>query len=342
MPSSGPPAWFDAPGYDRSESHSQAALNETALLPFARGFQLTAHYTVVGLGELLWDCFPEGALLGGAPANVAYHASALGDRGVVASRLGQDGPGDEALQLLVGRGVDTSAIQRDPDRNTGTAHVTIDLDGDPSFAIDSSAAWTAPEWTPRWEALIAGADVICFGTLLCTREQGRIVVERAAATAPEHALLLLDLNLRPPFDTDGAMDAALACANTLKLSEHELARLGQRRGLEPAAAAEALLKDEGLRAVAVTRGARGSLLYTKDGICEHPGAPLPDDASPIADPVGAGDAFTAALAHHLVRGHTPAQASAAANRYAAYVASRPGATPRVPDAVVRAVRDEAE
>jgi fructokinase len=301
-----------------------------------------ASYTVIGLGELLWDCFPEGALLGGAPANVAYHASALGDRGVVASRLGQDGPGDEALQLLTRRGVDTHAIQRDPDRSTGTAHITMDPAGEPSFAIDSSAAWTAPEWTPEWEALIAGADVICFGTLLCTREQGRTVVERAAATAPDHALLLLDLNLRPPFDTDGGMDAALACANTLKLSEHELARLGQRRGLEPAGAAEALLEDEGLRAVAVTRGAQGSLLYTAEGLCEHPGVPLPADVSPYADPVGAGDAFTAALAHHLVRGHTPARSSAAANRYAAFVASRPGATPRAPDAVVHAVRGEAD
>lgn len=273
---------------------------------------------------------------------MAYHASALGDRGVVASRLGQDGPGDEALQLLVSRGVDTSAIQRDPARITGTAHVTMDPAGEPSFAIDSSAAWTAPEWTPQWEALMRGADVICFGTLLCTRKLGRVAVERAAAAAKDGALLLLDLNLRPPFDTDGAIDAALACANVVKLSEHELARLGRRRGLEPAAAAEALLRDEGIRAVAVTRGAQGSLLFTAEGLCEHPGAPLPADPSPYADPVGAGDAFTAALAHHLVRGHTPARASAAANRYAAFVASRPGATPRAPDAVVRAVRDEGD
>jgi len=298
-----------------------------------------ATYTVIGLGELLWDCFPEGALLGGAPANVAYHACALGDRGVVASRLGQDGPGDEALQLLSGRGVDTSAIQRDPARSTGTAHVTMDAAGEPSFAIDSSAAWAAPQWTPQWEALMRSADVICFGTLLCTREQGRAVVERAAAAAKDEALLLLDLNLRPPFDTDGAMDAALACANVVKLSDHELRRLGQRRGLEPEAAAEALLND-GLRALAVTRGAQGSLLYTAGDVCEHPGAPLPDEASPHADPVGAGDAFTAALAHHLVRGHAPARASDAANRYAAYIASRPGATPVVPDEVVRAVRGE--
>ena len=49
-----------------------------------------AKSTIVGLGELLWDLLPSGRQLGGAPANFAYHAAALGDRGVVASRVGDD------------------------------------------------------------------------------------------------------------------------------------------------------------------------------------------------------------------------------------------------------------
>jgi fructokinase len=82
-----------------------------------------------------------------------------------------------------------------------------------------------------------------------------------------------------------------------------------------------------MRAVAVTRGARGSLLLTPGGHHDHPGHAVETAGG---DSVGAGDAFTAALAHHLARGHGPARASQAANRLAAHVASRPGAMPGLP------------
>ena len=51
---------------------------------------MAAKYTIVGLGELLWDVFPNRKELGGAPANFAYMTSLLGDEGVVASRVGRD------------------------------------------------------------------------------------------------------------------------------------------------------------------------------------------------------------------------------------------------------------
>ena len=44
---------------------------------------------IVGLGEALWDVLPEGAKLGGAPANFAYHASQFGHSAVAVSAFGQ-------------------------------------------------------------------------------------------------------------------------------------------------------------------------------------------------------------------------------------------------------------
>ncbi|RMF98025.1 MAG: carbohydrate kinase, partial [Planctomycetota bacterium] len=44
-----------------------------------------ANRVVIGLGEVLWDCFPESRRPGGAPANVAYHAAQLGNSGIVCS-----------------------------------------------------------------------------------------------------------------------------------------------------------------------------------------------------------------------------------------------------------------
>ena len=276
---------------------------------------------LVGLGELVWDLFPDGHRLGGAPANVCYHASVLGNRGVLATRVGQDDLGAQALTLLRQKGVDTSAVQRDPDRPTGTVKVTFS-DGDPAYEINAAAAWSALQWTPEWEALLARADVLCFGSLLQATAPGREALTRAAAAMPAGALRLCDLNLRPPLDTDQAVDAALAAATVVKLSEEEAAALGRRRGV--ADPLGWLLSEYGLRAVAVTRGRRGSLLRTRRGQWEHPGVPTDTSAG---DPVGAGDAFTAALAHNLCRGNTPQQTLAHANGHAAQVASQRGAMP---------------
>jgi len=58
-------------------------------------------YIVVGLGELLWDILPTGKpQLGGAPGNLVYMSALLGDRGTIASRIGDDHLGYEALDRL--------------------------------------------------------------------------------------------------------------------------------------------------------------------------------------------------------------------------------------------------
>src|SRR5277367_5472731 len=57
---------------------------------------------VVGLGEVLWDVLPERTCLGGAPANFAYITTLMGDQGIVASRVGEDSLGIDALRHMDG------------------------------------------------------------------------------------------------------------------------------------------------------------------------------------------------------------------------------------------------
>ena len=73
---------------------------------------------VVGLGEVLWDMFPGRACLGGAPANFAYIITLMGDRGIVASRVGEDSRGVEALRRLDELSLDIDHIQTDRDHPT--------------------------------------------------------------------------------------------------------------------------------------------------------------------------------------------------------------------------------
>ena len=62
---------------------------------------------IVGLGEALWDCLPEGKKLGGAPANFAYHAGQfLGQENTLAvSALGEDSLADETEASLKEHGL---------------------------------------------------------------------------------------------------------------------------------------------------------------------------------------------------------------------------------------------
>ena len=69
-----------------------------------------SHKTVVGIGELLWDCFEDSRRPGGAPANVAFHAGQLGLHGVACSRVGDDGLGEELIRYLHDHGLSTEYV----------------------------------------------------------------------------------------------------------------------------------------------------------------------------------------------------------------------------------------
>jgi sugar/nucleoside kinase (ribokinase family) len=123
------------------------------------GSEVTAMtHTIVGLGEILWDLFPAGRQMGGAPANFAYITSLLGNRGIAASRLGYDDLGRAAIDRVRELGLDVAFLQRDPQHPTGTVHVKVDENGQPCFEILQSVAWDYLEWTVQWQSLAAQAD----------------------------------------------------------------------------------------------------------------------------------------------------------------------------------------
>src|SRR6266849_2472433 len=97
--------------------------------------------TVVGLGEILWDLLPSGRQLGGAPANFAYCAHLLGNRAVVAGRVGSDDLGTEARDALLRSGLTDQFLQMDPEHPTGTVHVQLGAAGQPKFEIADGVAW---------------------------------------------------------------------------------------------------------------------------------------------------------------------------------------------------------
>ncbi len=293
-------------------------------------------YTVVGLGEVLWDIFPDGKQLGGAPANFAAMAAALGDRGVIASRIGEDALGERALDRWRQRNVEVSFIQRDPRHETGTVRVDLDDRGQPEFTITENVAWDYLEWTPQWHRLATRADVVCFGTLAQRAPRSRQTIRRFLEATRPDCLRLFDVNLRSSYYSVELLRRSFQRAEVAKLNDEELFRVTDLMGFgehDLAARAEQLRRTFNLTLVCITRGARGSLLVAEGETIEHPGITVD-----VVDTVGAGDAFTAALAYHLLRRASFTLMSEAANRLGALVAARRSATPTLDEDVLEQVR----
>ncbi|HVO58156.1 MAG TPA: carbohydrate kinase [Dongiaceae bacterium] len=295
---------------------------------------------VVGLGELLWDLFPQGKQLGGAPANFAYITALLGDTGIIASRIGDDKLGQEALWHLKSSGLDVSRIQRDARHPTGTVKVEVDAKGQPEYHITENVAWDFLEFSEDWISLARSAHAVCFGSLAQRSDVSRKAIRAFLAALPSFAIGIFDVNLRQSYFTAGILRDSLRYAQILKLNHEEFPRFLDLLNcpLKPADRSELagslwICREFGVRIVCITRGGSGSILVTKTGHHEHPGFSVK-----IADTVGAGDAFTAALVHHALRGSSLAVMNAAANRMGAWVASQEGATPPADPRVLEEVR----
>jgi fructokinase len=278
----------------------------------------------VGLGELLWDLLPSGKQLGGAPANFAYITSLLGDHGIPASRLGEDPLGTEAIRRLDELTLSSEFIQKDADHPTGTVKVEVDGSGQPRFEISEAVAWDFLEWTPQWQKLAAQADAVCFGSLAQRSEPSRSTI-RSFLAASRSAVRVFDVNFRQLFYTAEVFADSLQLATVVKLNHEELPRIMRVFGLEHRGEEDSvrcLFSKYDLKLACVTRGDNGSLLASADEFDEHPGFKVK-----VADTVGAGDAFTAAMVHGYLRGTSLAEINETANRVGAWVASQSGATP---------------
>jgi|ERR1051326_6372322 fructokinase len=300
---------------------------------------MTDPAVMIGLGEVLWDLLPSGKVLGGAPANFAYMANVLGDQGIVASRVGNDDLGKAARAGMQQLGLSTAYLQHDDSHGTGTATVSIDDAGQPSFTIRESVAWDFLDWSPEWEELSARADVICFGSLAQRSEKSALTIERFLKHASSDTLRIFDVNLREPFYNQDVLHRSFQHADIVKLNDYELLEVSNLFNLGTGTheiLAQRLLRLCDLRLVCVTCGSRGSLLVTREDIIKHNGFQVT-----VADAIGAGDAFTACLAHQYLRGRALEEISETANRFASWVATQTGATPYISTEKLRSLMDGA-
>lgn len=279
---------------------------------------------VIGVGELLWDLFPSGKQLGGAPANFTFHAQQLGARGYIISAVGKDDNGDEIVHLLVQKGMDINFIGKLDKMPTGTVTVQLDTNGIPVYSIHENVAWDYITLDPSAYQVVENATAFCFGTLAQRNADSLNTIQSFLKVLPASCLIVFDVNLRQHYFTKELIELSLRYANILKLNEEELSIISKLLKIDGSEEDQLkfLLDTYHLQLIALTKGAHGSLLYSGLEVSWYDTPKVE-----VADTVGAGDAFTAALVISMLKGLPIKMAHQNAANVSAFVASQHGGMP---------------
>ncbi|MCR5695601.1 MAG: carbohydrate kinase [Marinilabiliaceae bacterium] len=283
---------------------------------------------VVGIGEALWDCLPNGKKIGGAPANFAYHVSQFGLNGYAISAVGNDELGTEIINVLQAKGVRN--IMSVVDYPTGTVQVKLDDNGVPQYDIKTDVAWDNIPLTEPMLNLAKQAKAVCWGSLAQRNAVSRNTIYKFIAALQPDALKIFDINLRLSFYTQEIIEQSLRKCDILKINDEELIIISQMLNgsasvyLETSRAiCEELIKRYNLKMLILTCGTQGSYLFTADGQSSF--EPTPHVA--VADTVGAGDSFTGAFIASILSGMNIVEAHKIAVKVSAFVCTQNGAMP---------------
>jgi len=301
----------------------------------------TEFYT---FGEILWDCLPSGRHAGGAPFNVAAHIAQLGVSVSLLSAVGRDALGDELLDVAKRKGVNVEYIGRARvGLPTGTVLATVDAAGNATYELVQPVAWDEIVVTKEAVDAVAKAGAFIFGSLASRSPYNLEQVDRLLAV--KGPLKFFDVNLRPPFADPKRIVELAGRADVLKLNHDEVGqiaswlRTGEATPNPPGnaeAVAEAcatLSKATNTPRICVTMGAGGAALWDRGSLVTAL-APKVE----VRDTVGAGDAFMAGLIVGLTRGADTQTVLGTACRLGAIVASHDGATPLLPQELIREFR----
>lgn len=288
---------------------------------------------VVGMGEALWDVLPEGKKIGGAPANFAYHVSQFGLSSCVVSAVGEDALGNEIIENFTSKGLN-QLIEKVP-YPTGTVQVEIDQAGIPQYEIKENVAWDNIPYTARLEALAAETRAVCFGSLAQRNVVSRNTINRFLDAMPDgdDRLVVFDVNLRQGFYNKEILCNSMERCNILKINDEELvtvSRMFGYPGIDLQDKCWILLGKYNLKMLILTCGINGSYVFTPGRVSFQP-TPRVE----VEDTVGAGDSFTAAFIASILKGKSVAEAHSAAVHTSAFVCTKKGAMPILPEEYTR-------
>lgn len=289
---------------------------------------------IVGLGEALWDCLPDGSKLGGAPANFAYHASQFGNEAYAISAIGNDALGDQTLKEFDEKHL--KYIMPRVDYPTGTVQVELDEEGIPTYDIKQNVAWDNIPFTPEIENVAKHCGCVCFGSLAQRNKISRDTIHRFIDSTPKNCLKIFDINLRQNFYTKEIIQESLKACDILKINDEELVTIGRLfgyPGLDIENKCYLILGKYNLKMLVLTCGTNGSYVFAP-GVKSFQPTPKVE----VDDTVGAGDSFTGSFASAILAGMPIKEAHKLAVEVSAFVCTQPGAMPKLPESLLNRVK----
>lgn len=273
-------------------------------------------------GEILFDLFEDGDYLGGAPLNFAWYLRQFGISVAMVSAIGQDELALRVKLILQEAGIQQKfvSIRTKP---TGTVVVKL-TDGQPDFTIKEDVAWDFIELPSE---LNASSELLYFGTLAQRTAMNRATLKRLLLTNPSHRFF--DVNLRQHFFSEEIVLDGLRNATIVKFNEEEWSVIREITSQETPGE---LVNRFSLQALVLTRGSKGASLYNAEKEY-HAVSPTVE----VVDTVGAGDAFSAAIAAAAIYGVPLEQALPFANEVGAFVVGQRGAQAELPEQLRRKV-----
>ena len=283
--------------------------------------------SVICFGEVLWDVFPSGEKIGGAPLNVALRLNALGIKTKIASRIGKDVLGKRLLDFVAAENLSSDLIQVDVTHETGQVLVNLDENGSASYTIAHPAAWDKIEALADLVDQVKASDSFLYGSLVARDAVSKATLDQLL----EHAnYKVFDVNLRAPHYSTPLLVALMNKADFIKFNDDELIEISQALGCKEEAMEQQIhfiAKQTETKTICVTRGSEGALLYQEGKIISQTGFPVE-----VKDTVGAGDSFLATLLLGLLLEKPAQEALKRACAMGAMVAGSEGANPQISEA----------
>jgi fructokinase len=276
------------------------------------------------IGEILWDLLPSGAKEGGAPMNVAIHMKKLGHDAQFAGRVGNDAMGRSLASFLLKHGIDTSLLQIDHLMPTGTVEVDLINEHDVSFSIVDDVAYDNMGVDTDLLYTAKESDAIVYGTLASRHEYTRGTILKLLDATP--GIKVVDVNLRPPYDSQEVTALMLSKADIAKLNNDELKTISEwyKIDLPEKEILEWFADRFRLKLVCLTKGANGAMIFdaVNKNSFTHKGYKVK-----VVDTVGAGDAFLSGFLVSYLSKKSLEESLTLASAVGALVASKSGGTP---------------
>lgn len=280
--------------------------------------------SITSFGEVLFDVYPDGRKLGGAPFNFIYHIKKLTGKGNFISRIGNDLFGDEIFWFMRANLMLTRYIQIDNDHPTGTALANLDENKIPHWKISSNSAYDFIFPQEKIINLVKNnTDCLYFGTLIQRSETSRKTLRSLIGNEIKK---FCDLNIRQNYYTKEIIEESLKASNVLKLNDEELRLLNElfiNKKTDEVSLAKIISEMFRIDLVCITQGENGAILYY-DGKDNY----YKSEAYQVVDTVGAGDAYAAILCIGYLEGWDISKINRIASEFASDIVGIQGALPK--------------